>query len=268
MELDKSLRPECIELDVAATTKQSILETIAEVAKRSPILENISQERILQALVARENVGSTGFEDGIAIPHCRMAGLNHFVAGLITTPKGVAFDAMDDRPTHFFFFVIGPDDRNAYVRLLSNISRVAGRADIRKKLSASTSSMGAYAILIDHSDSSKAVVQNVALCSFQIVVQCEDRFTDILQAVSALTDGVDVVETRGVGHYLHRLPIFSTFWTSEEKQFHRLILGVIPRDLVNELARGVNVAAGGLDDQPGVLLAVQDCLFCQGSLES
>jgi PTS system nitrogen regulatory IIA component len=268
MDLDKSLFVDCIDVHASCSDKPTVLSRIAALAKQAPSLNSVPESDILDALVAREGIGSTGFEDGIAIPHCRLAGVTEFVVGLLIVPGGVDFDAMDGEDTRLIFFVIGPDDRNAYVRLLSSISRTVGTQETRRKVLAATTREHVYDLLVGTTPRTIQGTQPMPQCTFQVVIQDEDVFSDVLQAVSSLTDGVDVIETRGAGHYLHNLPLFSTFWTNEEKQFHRIILGVVRRDLANELARSINVAAGGLDHRSGVLLAVQDCLFCQGSLEA
>lgn len=268
MNLDKYLMKECISIEDSCKDKREVLRKVASLAKKSPVLEGISEETLYEALVAREKVGSTGFEDGIAIPHCRLPEANGFVAGMLVVPDGVEFGAMDGEPSTLIFFVIGPDDRNAYVRLLSRISRLVGVAETRERIFATDSPEEMYGLLVGTASKPVLVNETIRQCTFQIFIQNDDVFDDVLQAVSSVTDGVDVIETRGAGYYLHNLPIFSTFWTHEENRTHRVVLGTVRRDLANELARSVNVAAHGLDDQPGVLLAVQDCLFCQGSLEA
>ena len=85
------LREECIVPNSDFSTKQQVLKAIATVAKKSPLLKNISENEIYTALEEREAIGSTGFESGIAIPHCRLEEVTDFVVGIISVPGGVDF---------------------------------------------------------------------------------------------------------------------------------------------------------------------------------
>lgn len=70
MTLIDFFREECIEVRSEAPDKDSLLAEIAAVAKRAAVLNDVSQEAIFSGLKQREELGSTGFQDGIAIPHC------------------------------------------------------------------------------------------------------------------------------------------------------------------------------------------------------
>ena len=95
MSLFNVLRPEAIQAGTSATTKEALLHEIAVLAKKSPCLKNLSENDIYEGLSKRESLGSTGFGDGIAIPHCRLDGIDEFVVGIITSPQGIEFDALD-----------------------------------------------------------------------------------------------------------------------------------------------------------------------------
>ena len=88
MDLFKVLQRECIAVRSAARDKAGILDEIARPAKASPLLEAVTAEAIRDGLADREDLGSTGFGSGIAIPHCRMPSIQEFVVGLVTAPDG------------------------------------------------------------------------------------------------------------------------------------------------------------------------------------
>ena len=79
MNLFDMLRPECILLDAKLGNKQEALGEIARLSKKSDILKNVGEEDILESLKQREELGSTGFGEGIAIPHCRLDTASDFV---------------------------------------------------------------------------------------------------------------------------------------------------------------------------------------------
>ena len=81
MNLDEMLRKECIGIDVDLADKQEALAAIARLAKRHEGLAEIDESAILKKLEEREELGSTGFGKGIAIPHCRMGDSGNFWSG-------------------------------------------------------------------------------------------------------------------------------------------------------------------------------------------
>ncbi|MEJ2548609.1 MAG: PTS sugar transporter subunit IIA, partial [Gemmatimonadota bacterium] len=83
-------------------------------------------ERVLEALLAREQVLSTGIGSGIAVPHAisEAIGSPQLIIGL--SPDGVDFRAMDDAPVNVFFVLLSPPDRAGHhIRLLARIARLA-----------------------------------------------------------------------------------------------------------------------------------------------
>ena len=125
MDLVQSFRKECIQIGSAAQDKAGLLREIAALAVRSPVLAGYPPERIFAALQEREKIGSTGFGNGIAIPHCNLKDVEDFVVGVLILPRGIDFDALDKKQTRILFFIIGPEDRrNQHIQILSSISKL------------------------------------------------------------------------------------------------------------------------------------------------
>jgi len=127
MKLINVLRKECVVVGARFGDKSEALRRVAQVAKNSPVLKDVSEAEILAGLQDRESLGSTGFGNGIAIPHCRLCSVHDFVVGMITIPAGVDFKALDDREVKLMLFIIGPekesnDHINNQARLLSRAS--------------------------------------------------------------------------------------------------------------------------------------------------
>ena len=141
MKLSELLRKECVQVGSTVDDKAMALCEIASLAKKSDILKNVSEEAILEALQERETLGTTAFGHGIAIPHCRMKGVQDFVVGLLTVPDGVEFESEDTHKVHLLVFIISPKNSdNAHIRLLSTISQALQDAEIVKKMIAARSS--------------------------------------------------------------------------------------------------------------------------------
>ena len=95
----------------------------------------IEAERLLEVLLEREALQSTGIGEGVAIPHGKMVGLDRLVASFARNPDGVDFDAIDGQPTHHFFLLVVPEHSGGqYLKALARISRFFRDAAFRQKL--------------------------------------------------------------------------------------------------------------------------------------
>lgn len=266
MDIINCFKEECIQVGTRATDKQGLLREIAQLAKKSSSLDAISEDELFDALVARETIGSTGFEHGIAIPHCRLSQVTEFIVGLVIVPDGIDFNAFDGKSSKLLFFIIAPDsDRDLHIRLLSTISRTLTSKAVRKALIVTPQVSEAREIFLRHA-SGDIEKTATAKSIFYITLQQEEHLNDILQALAALSADVTVVEAHDIGSYLHRLPLFASFWNSEEKGYHLLIMGVLNKKLVNELVRNIDTIVGGLAENSGTMITVQDTLVSVGSL--
>jgi PTS system nitrogen regulatory IIA component len=120
-------------LDVGAADKPAILARLAQaVASAEPGIES---ERLLQVLVERENLQSTGIGDGVAIPHGKLPGLHRLLAAFARSPGGVDFESIDGQPTYLFFLLVVPEHSGGmHLKALARISRFFRDAGFRKAL--------------------------------------------------------------------------------------------------------------------------------------
>ena len=107
----KSFCTECVQLGSDARNKVEVLEEIARLAKKTDLLARFREEQIFTALQEREKIGSTGFGNGIAIPHCTLEGLKEFIIGFLVIPSGFDFQALDGQKTTVLFFIPPPGSR-------------------------------------------------------------------------------------------------------------------------------------------------------------
>ena len=90
---------------------------------------------ILDAVIERENLGSTGVGEGVAIPHARIAGLSAPVGAFVRLHEGVDFDAIDGRDCDLIFMLLAPHSSGAdHLRALAQVSRTFRNADLRERL--------------------------------------------------------------------------------------------------------------------------------------
>jgi len=129
--MNKSIpvRPEHVLLGSKAQSKRALLTEMAG------MLPSMDPDLVLEVIMAREKLGSTGMGHGVAIPHGRMRGLAEPVIVVAIHEEGVDFDAIDDALVHIVVMLLVPDDNNqVHLELLAALARLLQQEDIRKAL--------------------------------------------------------------------------------------------------------------------------------------
>jgi len=270
MDILNIVKRECIDIDRSISNKAECLQKVAKLAKHSAVLENISEEEILTALQRREEMGSTGFENGIAIPHCRLKEVKEFVVGIITIPDGVNFDAIDGKLSNIIMFIVAPQSKtNEHVRMLSTISNILRIKDACKEMLSASSSVALLESFLrynrDEVDISKTGERNL----FHITVTNDDLFQNILQVVTSIEPAsLSIVEAKQASEYLAKLPIFAGFWNDIESASNKIIIAQIDKALTNETIRRIEDVTGNLDECTEVSVSVQEIFYSAGRLQS
>ncbi len=146
MTLQDILTPECTQSLTTETSKKKVLEKICSIA--SDKFSNISQHELLESLLTREKVGSTGIGNGIAIPHGRLANTTQVIAVLLTTKHAIAFDAIDNRAVDIFIALFVPEDCcKEHLTTLQSIAQLFNDKKICKKARKCQSSDELYALV-------------------------------------------------------------------------------------------------------------------------
>ncbi len=133
------LSPESTIVDLKGETKEEI---IAELVGSLRIGDAINdKDKVLQAVLEREKIMSTGIGDGIAIPHGKSDAVVKLVAALGTQKRGVDFEALDGEPAYVFFLLVSPANVSGpHIKALARISRLLKNDDFKKKLISASSS--------------------------------------------------------------------------------------------------------------------------------
>jgi len=270
MKLLTVLRHECIDAHATPTTKEEALEAVVALARKSPLLEGVDPASILAGLKEREELGSTGFGNGIAIPHCRLEGVEEFVVGLMVVHEGVPFEALDGEPVHVLACIVAPEGgANQHIKLLSAISqalRVPGAID---EIRAQQSNEALLECFLRHTHADLDTTDRTSKHLFHVFVQKEDLFRKLLEELAETElSSVVVVEAENTGAYLSHIPLFAGFWTDDDTGFCRLILAVVEKRLTNETLRRIEGITGDLDFCEGVLVSVQETYYTAGRLGS
>lgn len=148
MHLTDILRPEMVWPNLTATTKPEVLR---ELARRIAGCEtSLDERRIADILAERERLGSTGIQDGIAIPHGKVPGLDRILIGCGRSPSGVEFDAHDAKPTHLFFVLLAPEfAAGQHLKALARLSRILKDAHFREKLLGASDASEMYHAIVE-----------------------------------------------------------------------------------------------------------------------
>ncbi len=124
MKLSEFVDPGLVVTGVRDGEVDQVLAQLVEPLVGAGILE--APERVLEALLARERVLSTGIGQGTAVPHAisEVVDAPRLIVGL--SPEGVDFRAMDGAPVHVFFVLLSPPDgASHHIKLLARIARLA-----------------------------------------------------------------------------------------------------------------------------------------------
>lgn len=272
MTLEKMMLEDCIDIKQSVPDKQSILKIIASLATKNPILQKFSEEQIYKSLKTREELGSTGFSNQIAIPHCAVEGITDFVLGILLVTEGVEFDSLDKKKTKIFVFIIAPaSQKTQHLRILSTISNYLRNQDNINKLLLATSPLAIRETFLRHTlDKEELEKQNVYQL-FQVVVQNDDKyeqdFEDILDIFTGIEDcNFYIVEAENASKYLYKMPLFSMFWHENQPQQNRVITAIVRKSYVNETAQKLNKIIKKSKADPGLLYFIQDIYYLNGSL--
>ncbi len=122
MELAELLCREAVLSGLRATSKKQALQ---EIAKSASGLTGVKEHRILEALLERERLGSTGVGFGIAIPHAKLAEIDRLWGVFARLDKPIRFDSVDDRPVDLMFLLLAPDSAGAdHLKALARVARL------------------------------------------------------------------------------------------------------------------------------------------------
>ena len=156
MGLQDLLSPEGVIVNLKANCKREVLAALAEAS--CGIVEGADCNKVRDALMDREQLGSTGVGEGVAIPHGKIEGLSKITGLLARLEHPVDFDAVDSQPVDLVFLLLAPKDATAaHLKALAKVARLLRDEDARAALRGADTAEALYAAATtDHSRSSDA----------------------------------------------------------------------------------------------------------------
>lgn len=146
MKISEILHKEAIISDLAATSKDAVIQELAA-AVAGPA--QADPDAITEVLLEREGLGSTGIGGGIAIPHGKLDAVETVTVGFGLSKSGVDYDSLDNRPVHIFFVLLTPEhSTGGHLKVLAQISKMLKMDHFKERLKGAGSVQELYEIIM------------------------------------------------------------------------------------------------------------------------
>jgi len=133
VEIADIVAPDGIILDLKSCNSRR--QVLKELSQQAAAMLGIEPQHLLDALLERERLGTTGIGHGIAIPHARLPGIDRLVGLFARLEQPVDFESLDDQPSDLIFLLLAPDSADAdSLKALARISRLLRDPGLRQRL--------------------------------------------------------------------------------------------------------------------------------------
>jgi PTS system nitrogen regulatory IIA component len=133
MMLSELLVPTAVSTRLRAVSKREVIAELVELLEDGHAVH--SQGEILDRVLRREAMMSTGIGNGVAIPHGKARSVDRMLASLGVSHPGIDFEAVDAEPARLFILLVSPENVGAvHVRVLANISRLLKEESVRQQI--------------------------------------------------------------------------------------------------------------------------------------
>ncbi len=128
------LHEDCVTLELQGKNKREVIEELVDVAIRKSG-QHIDRAQALQVLGERERLAPTGFGHGVALPHCRLMGLDESVLVFGRHPRGIDFGGVDNKPSDIFLLMMTcARNPSEHLKLLSASAHIFGNEELRRRI--------------------------------------------------------------------------------------------------------------------------------------
>lgn len=125
-------------LNLQAVDKEGVIKEIAEVLTATGKITD--QKTFIGDVLEREDLGSTGIGNNVAIPHARTKAIKGFIIGFGKSVSGIDFNALDGEKVNLVFLMgADPQELNLYLRILAELSKLLMNNSFRETLTAAGS---------------------------------------------------------------------------------------------------------------------------------
>jgi len=140
--------------NLKATSKKQILQLLA--TKAAEVFD-LDERTVLELLMERERLGTTGVGNGVGIPHAKVPGVTSPCGLFARLEHPVDYDAIDDQPVDLVFLLLAPQGAGAdHLKALARVSRTFRNQVLCEKLRASRDATALYALLTEPAETHAA----------------------------------------------------------------------------------------------------------------
>lgn len=129
----KILNEELVSPDLQSEGKEDVLNEMADILVHSNFIKD--KKQLLNKLMERESIETTGIGHGVAIPHARTESVDGLAMCFGVSHKGIDYNSLDNKPVHIIFLIASNEEnKNNYIKLLARISRICRKESFRSKV--------------------------------------------------------------------------------------------------------------------------------------
>jgi PTS system nitrogen regulatory IIA component len=153
MALTDLVVPQAVVPSLRVNNKKQALQ---ELAARAAAICGRSEREVLEVLMQRERLGSTGIGNGIAIPHGKLTRLERLFGVFARLERPIDFEALDGQPVDLVFLLLAPEGAGAdHLKALARIARLLRESEVAQKLRESRDAEALYAVIAGLSTDTK-----------------------------------------------------------------------------------------------------------------
>jgi fructose-specific phosphotransferase system IIA component len=123
MALIELIEKKVIKIPLISRNKSDVLKELVDILVETGKIEDA--DTVLRDVLKREEMGSTGLEEGIAVPHAKTEAVKTLTVAIGISPAGIDFEALDGKPSQLFFLLLAPPSQvGPHIEALSDIARM------------------------------------------------------------------------------------------------------------------------------------------------
>ena len=257
---------------IKAKKKDDVLKKLAKFAVKSDKLKGFSDSDIYNKLLERENQGSTGFGNEIAIPHARIKGMDEFLLFIVTDKKGVEFDTLDKKKVKIIFVILGPEESvNEHLQILASISRAMSQDRVKKEILGATTESALIEVFLKNTvEKEEKKIEKQKMKLMLLVLYFDDFLYHIMEYfIQEGIEGATIIDSSGMGEYISSIPLFATFigFMNEKKNHSKTIMVLIPENKEADIVAGIEQITGDLDKKEGAMILTTDISMYKGTMK-
>jgi PTS system nitrogen regulatory IIA component len=148
MKIGEILSPDFIIPELKSTTKETLLAELCQFLESKGAIKNA--EGLLNALVEREKLGSTGIGENVAIPHAKSDEIDKIMTVFGKSETGIDFESLDQKPVHFVCLLLAPSNSTGlHLKALARIARLLKSQTLRDAIMKAKDASTVYSVFQD-----------------------------------------------------------------------------------------------------------------------